>query len=78
MEVCVEGECWFLSCMLTSCVCVCFPGLVEIEEGKLDGHRLSLQSRALARTSFAKRPFVQQVCLVLSSKCTTFAVFFFL
>uniref|UniRef100_A0A8C9S893 THAP domain containing 4 n=1 Tax=Scleropages formosus TaxID=113540 RepID=A0A8C9S893_SCLFO len=37
-------------------------GLVEIEEGELSGHQLSLQSQALARMSFAKEPHVQQIC----------------
>ncbi|XP_048845687.1 THAP domain-containing protein 4 isoform X1 [Brienomyrus brachyistius] len=36
-------------------------GLVEIEEGELAGQLLSLQSQALARTSFAKEPHVQQI-----------------
>lgn len=36
-------------------------GLVEIEEGELTGQRLDLQSQALARTSFAREPHVQQV-----------------
>lgn len=42
-------------------VCGVSPGLVEIEEGELAGQLLSLQSRALARTSFAKEPHVRQV-----------------
>nr|XP_055058319.1 THAP domain-containing protein 4 isoform X3 [Misgurnus anguillicaudatus] len=37
-------------------------GLVEIEEGELTGQQLTLQSTALARTSFAKKPHVQQIC----------------
>lgn len=36
-------------------------GLVEIEEGELTGQQLSLQSLQLARTSFAKEPYVKQV-----------------
>ncbi|KAI5623694.1 THAP domain-containing protein 4, partial [Silurus asotus] len=40
-------------------------GLVEIEEGELDGQKLTLQSRALARTSFTKKPHVQQISRVL-------------
>lgn len=36
-------------------------GLVEIEEGELTGQQLTLHSTALARTSFAKQPHVQQV-----------------
>lgn len=36
-------------------------GLVEIEEGELTGQQLTLHSAALARTSFAKQPHVQQV-----------------
>uniref|UniRef100_A0A8B9JM85 THAP domain containing 4 n=1 Tax=Astyanax mexicanus TaxID=7994 RepID=A0A8B9JM85_ASTMX len=38
-------------------------GLVEIEEGELIGQQVILQSRALARTSFAKEPHVQQVSM---------------
>ncbi|XP_062873008.1 peroxynitrite isomerase THAP4-like [Trichomycterus rosablanca] len=37
-------------------------GLVEIEEGELVGQKLTLQSQALARTSFATKPHVQQIC----------------
>lgn len=36
-------------------------GLVEIEEGELTGQELSLQCHTLARISFAKKPYVQQV-----------------
>ncbi|KAL4608348.1 THAP domain-containing protein 4 [Arapaima gigas] len=36
-------------------------GLVEIEEGELSGQQMSLQSCALARTSFAKEPHVRQI-----------------
>uniref|UniRef100_A0A673FYN6 THAP domain containing 4 n=1 Tax=Sinocyclocheilus rhinocerous TaxID=307959 RepID=A0A673FYN6_9TELE len=36
-------------------------GLVEIEEGELTGQQLTLHSTALARTSFAKQPYVQQI-----------------
>nr|XP_020451608.1 THAP domain-containing protein 4 [Monopterus albus] len=36
-------------------------GLVEIEEGELTGHQLKLQTHALARISFAKKPHVQQI-----------------
>ncbi|XP_031591457.1 THAP domain-containing protein 4 [Oreochromis aureus] len=39
-------------------------GLVEIEEGELTGQQLSLQSQQLARTSFAKEPYVKQICRV--------------
>ncbi|TNM97710.1 THAP domain-containing protein 4 isoform X1 [Takifugu flavidus] len=39
-------------------------GLVEIEEGELTAQRLELQSQAVARTSFAKEPHVQQICRV--------------
>ncbi|XP_068425832.1 peroxynitrite isomerase THAP4 isoform X1 [Clinocottus analis] len=42
------------------CVCVCV-GLVEIEEGELTAQQLNLQSRALARLSFAREPLVQKV-----------------
>ncbi|XP_028284217.1 peroxynitrite isomerase THAP4 isoform X2 [Parambassis ranga] len=39
-------------------------GLVEIEEGELTAQQLTLQSRSLARISFAKKPHVQQICRV--------------
>lgn len=39
-------------------------GLVEIEEGEVVGQQLSLQTHALARTSFAKEPHVQQISRV--------------
>lgn len=39
-------------------------GLVEIEEGELTAQRLELQSQAVARTSFAKEPHVQQVSVL--------------
>lgn len=42
-------------------------GLVEIEEGELTAQRLELQSQAVARTSFAKEPHVQQVIALISS-----------
>ncbi|KAM8838650.1 peroxynitrite isomerase THAP4 [Synchiropus picturatus] len=40
-------------------------GLVEIEEGELTGQQLCLQSCAVARTSFAREPHVQQISRVL-------------
>ncbi|XP_064848377.1 THAP domain-containing protein 4 isoform X1 [Oncorhynchus masou masou] len=39
-------------------------GLVEIEEGDLTGQQLTLHTHALARTSFAKEPHVQQISRV--------------
>ncbi|KAM9323338.1 peroxynitrite isomerase THAP4 [Pholidichthys leucotaenia] len=39
-------------------------GLVEIEEGELTGQQLTLQTQQLARISFAKEPYVKQVCRV--------------
>ncbi|XP_033884940.2 THAP domain-containing protein 4 isoform X1 [Acipenser ruthenus] len=36
-------------------------GLVEIEEGKLSGQELTLQSQSVSRISFAKEPHVQQI-----------------
>lgn len=41
-------------------VCSC-AGLVEIEEGELEGQQLNLQSQTLGRISFARKPHVQQV-----------------
>ncbi|TKS79839.1 THAP domain-containing protein 4 [Collichthys lucidus] len=39
-------------------------GLVEIEEGELTAQQLNLQSQSLARTSFAREPYVQQISRV--------------
>ncbi|XP_028974744.1 THAP domain-containing protein 4-like [Esox lucius] len=39
-------------------------GLVEVEEGLLTGQQLTLHTHALARTSFAKEPHVQQISRV--------------
>ncbi|KAJ8389629.1 hypothetical protein AAFF_G00118660 [Aldrovandia affinis] len=36
-------------------------GVVEIEEGELTSQQLTLQTHALARTSFAREPHVQQI-----------------
>lgn len=46
--------------VLRDSMCCC-AGLVEIEEGELTGQQLNLQTHALARISFAKKPHVQQV-----------------
>lgn len=46
------------------CVTSFCAGLVEIEEGELTAQRLELQSQAVARTSFAKEPHVQQVSVL--------------
>ncbi|MBN3325584.1 THAP4 protein, partial [Atractosteus spatula] len=43
-------------------------GLVEIEEGELTDQQLTLQSKALARISFAKEPYVQQISRVFQLK----------
>ncbi|XP_060940125.1 peroxynitrite isomerase THAP4-like [Limanda limanda] len=40
-------------------------GLMEIEEGELTGKQLKLQTHALARTSFAKKPQVKQISRML-------------
>ncbi|KAM7400651.1 hypothetical protein PAMA_005035 [Pampus argenteus] len=39
-------------------------GVVEIEEGELTGQQLNLQSQTLARISFAREPYVQQISRV--------------
>ncbi|XP_053185304.1 THAP domain-containing protein 4 [Scomber japonicus] len=39
-------------------------GLVEIEEGELEGQQLNLQSQTLGRISFARKPHVQQISRV--------------
>lgn len=36
-------------------------GVVEIEEGEVNGQELTLSSHSVARISFAKEPHVQQV-----------------
>lgn len=36
-------------------------GIVEVEEGELNGQELSIASHSIARISFAKEPHVQQV-----------------
>lgn len=39
-----------------------FPlGLVEVEEGEVNGQELSIASHSIARISFAKKPHVEQV-----------------
>ncbi|CAH2312001.1 THAP domain-containing 4 isoform X3 [Pelobates cultripes] len=43
-------------------ICAENIGVVEIEEGEVDGEQLTLMSRSLSRISFAKEPHVQQVC----------------
>ncbi|XP_041120505.1 peroxynitrite isomerase THAP4-like [Polyodon spathula] len=50
---CFTSSTWDSPC-LTSC-------LVEIEEGKLSGQELTLQSQSVSRISFAKQPHVQQI-----------------
>ncbi|XP_074859782.1 peroxynitrite isomerase THAP4 isoform X2 [Carettochelys insculpta] len=37
-------------------------GLVEVEEGEVNGQELSIASHSIARISFAKKPHVEQVC----------------
>ncbi|KAF2979882.1 hypothetical protein EK904_000222 [Melospiza melodia maxima] len=37
-----------------------FPGLVEVEEGEVNGQELSIASHSIARISFAKKPHVEQ------------------
>lgn len=41
------------------------PGLVEVEEGEVNGQELSIASHSVARISFAKKPHVEQVSTVL-------------
>ncbi|XP_006875277.1 PREDICTED: THAP domain-containing protein 4 [Chrysochloris asiatica] len=36
-------------------------GLVEVEEGEVNGHELSIASHSIARISFAKEPHVEQI-----------------
>lgn len=40
-------------------------GLVEVEEGEVNGQELSITSHSIARISFAKEPHVEQVSLPL-------------
>ncbi|PKU27924.1 thap domain-containing protein 4 isoform x2 [Limosa lapponica baueri] len=37
-----------------------FRGLVEVEEGEVNGQELSIASHSIARISFAKKPHVEQ------------------
>ncbi|CAH2246764.1 THAP domain-containing 4 [Pelobates cultripes] len=43
-------------------ICAQNIGVVEIEEGEVEGEQLTLTSRSLSRMSFAKEPHVQQIC----------------
>ncbi|KAL0966601.1 hypothetical protein UPYG_G00297290 [Umbra pygmaea] len=43
-------------------------GLVEVEEGELSGQCLTLSTLALARTSFAKEPHVDQISRVFQMR----------
>ncbi|XP_030877886.1 THAP domain-containing protein 4-like [Leptonychotes weddellii] len=40
-------------------------GIVEVEEGEVNGQELSITSHSIARISFAKEPHVEQVSLPL-------------
>uniref|UniRef100_A0A663LUA7 THAP domain containing 4 n=1 Tax=Athene cunicularia TaxID=194338 RepID=A0A663LUA7_ATHCN len=56
-------------------------GLVEVEEGEVNGQELSIASHSIARMSFAKKPHVEQVSAQLQSCLTaswglTFFFFF--
>ncbi|KAG8445382.1 hypothetical protein GDO86_010242 [Hymenochirus boettgeri] len=43
-------------------ICAQNTGVVEVEEGEVEGEQLSLTSHSLCRTSFAKDPHVTQIC----------------
>lgn len=38
-------------------------GMVEVEEGEVNGQELSIASHSIARISFAKKPQVEQVSI---------------
>lgn len=40
---------------------VSLAGIVEVEEGEVNGQELCIASHSIARTSFAKEPHVEQV-----------------
>ena len=42
-------------------------GLVEVEEGEVNGQELSIASHSVARISFAKKPHVEQVSMLMYS-----------
>lgn len=52
---------------VTFCCCVSALGVVEVEEGEVQGEQLTLTSHSLSRMSFAKEPQVQQVRTEYSS-----------
>uniref|UniRef100_A0A8C5MKG9 THAP domain containing 4 n=1 Tax=Leptobrachium leishanense TaxID=445787 RepID=A0A8C5MKG9_9ANUR len=39
-------------------------GVVEIEEGEVQGEQLTISSHSISRISFAKEPHVQQICRI--------------
>lgn len=50
------------------------PGLVEVEEGEVNGQELSIASHSIARISFAKKPHVEQVSALAFDTSTQFAM----
>lgn len=46
-------------------VCLFYVGLVEVEEGEVNGQELSIASHSVARISFAKKPHVEQVSMLI-------------
>uniref|UniRef100_A0A669PVD8 THAP4-like heme-binding domain-containing protein n=1 Tax=Phasianus colchicus TaxID=9054 RepID=A0A669PVD8_PHACC len=54
-------------------------GLVEVEEGEVNGQELSIASHSIARISFAKKPHVEQIPATLPCLITCpFQIFLFL
>lgn len=41
--------------------CPSLAGIVEVEEGEVNGQELSISSHSISRISFAKEPHVEQV-----------------
>ena len=41
--------------------CPSLTGIVEVEEGEVNGHELCISSQSISRISFAKEPHVEQV-----------------
>uniref|UniRef100_A0A803Y442 THAP4-like heme-binding domain-containing protein n=1 Tax=Meleagris gallopavo TaxID=9103 RepID=A0A803Y442_MELGA len=59
-------------------------GLVEVEEGEVNGQELSIASHSIARISFAKKPHVEQIPAMLrkllmgNAVCLIYEIFLFL
>lgn len=54
--------------------CSSLTGIVEVEEGEVNGHELCISSHSISRISFAKEPHVEQVSLSSLSVPRLFAL----